>query len=146
MQTATRRAAITEQAMRRILNIRIPFRKKRCPEFPNRKDTNIIAKKYPPCKRFEPKAKKAVKRSVQKGGGKYNGQRLTLAKPQDMEGEKGQRKNVKKIGKSQKKHLTFKSVCDIIVKLSQESSPMRYQGKRIRQKSLKKLKKVLKNS
>ena len=49
--------------------------------------------------------------------------------------KRGSEKNVKKIGKSLKNQLTFKSIYDIIVKLSQESSPIRYQGKRIRQKS-----------
>ena len=60
--------------------------------------------------------------------------------------KRGSEKNVKKIGKSLKKQLTFKWVYGIIFKLSQESSPIRYQGKRMSQKSSKKLKKVLKNS
>ena len=59
-------AAITEQAIRRILNIQIPFRKKRCPEFPNRKDTDIIAKKGSACKQFQAKAKKGEKRGKKK--------------------------------------------------------------------------------
>ena len=60
---------------------------------------------------------------------------LNLENRKIWRGVKLSEKNVKKIRKSLKKHLTFKRGYGIIFKLSQESSPMKYQGKRIRQKS-----------